>query len=94
MSDMIQELKEKKQKIESLQRQKAGQEGQKKQLLKQLKEKFSISSVKESEKMLDTFGKELVHHENSLEKFRGEMDNIISGAHQRVPEGESEEGQA
>lgn len=93
MPDIVAELKEKKRKIEDLQRTKARQEGQREQLLKSLKSKFSISSVKESEKRLETFGEELVQHEKSLEKFRNKMDEIISGARQRAPMGESEEEQ-
>ena len=90
MSDIVSELKDRKRKIADLQQTKARQEGQESQLLKNLKEKFNIGSIGESEKMLEVLGEELIQNEKSLEKNRDEMDGIIARARQR--QAESEEG--
>jgi len=83
MSNLLQEVRDKRKKIEELQRQKAKQEGQKEQLLKRLKDEFSISSTEEIQPKLDELGKQLVENETTLNRYQDEMDKIIQEATHR-----------
>jgi len=85
MSNLLDELSQKRQKIEDLQRQKAKQEGQRDQLLKQLKEKFDVSSVEEGKEKLDEMHKKLAQYKEDLEELCEQMERIIISS--TVPEG-------
>jgi len=80
MSNLVQEVKNKKKQIEELQRQKSRQEGQKEQLLKRLKDEFGINSTEEIQPKLDELGKQLVESETTFNKYQDEMDRIIQEA--------------
>ena len=83
MSDIIEELKQKRKKIEQLRRDQANQEGQENQLLKQLKDEIGVNSTEEAEEEIEKLGTELVENEKILEKLDREMDTIISAATSR-----------
>jgi len=80
MNNLLDELNQKRQEIEDLQRQKAKQEGRRDQLLKQLKEKFNVSSVKEGKEKLDDLHKKLAQYKERLEELCERMEEIISSA--------------
>jgi len=92
MTNIIEELKQKRRTIEQFQRDKARQEGEKAQLSKQLKDECGEDSVEKAEKIVEREVKELEQHKKYLEELDKELDQIICSASPGSNSGPSNSG--
>lgn len=80
MSDIVEDLKQKSKKIDQLRQDKSRQEGQRDQLLTQLENEHSVSSIVEAENEIEKLTKEKKEHVELLKKLDEEMGQIICNA--------------
>lgn len=80
MSDLIEQLKEKKTEIEDLKEKKAQQLGEKKQVLSQLSSKYEVSSLEEGLEKVEELKKRRSNNKAKLEEINERMGEIINSA--------------